>query len=127
MITAVEFGLIGPWGEMHSSTVANQTTYNTLIPEYLSATPESMKILLRRPKFVYSYYGYSLATLKDFSVSFNRLGVYNDGYLGSETDLGTYDDRASEVDWLSKLNEDLPYGGRGYCSYKQPQSTEQCG
>lgn len=111
MITAVEFGLIGPWGEMHSSTVANQTTYNTLIPEYLSATPESMKILLRRPKFVYSYYGYSLATLKDFSVSFNRLGVYNDGYLGSETDLGTYDDRASEVDWLSKLNEDLPYGG----------------
>lgn len=111
MITAVEFGLIGPWGEMHSSTIANQETYNALIPEYLAATPDSMKVLLRRPKFVYSYYGYTLKTLDSFVVENNRLGVYNDGYLGSSTDLGTYDDRAAEVAWLSKLNDFLPYGG----------------
>ncbi len=111
MITAVECGLVGPWGEMHSSQIANQDTYNTLIQAYLNVLPESLKLLVRRPKFLYSYYGYTLATLDSFNVSDCRLGVYNDGYLGSETDLGTYDNREVEVAWLSKINETSSYGG----------------
>ncbi|MDE7213544.1 MAG: DUF4874 domain-containing protein, partial [Anaeroplasmataceae bacterium] len=111
MITAVECGLVGPWGEMHSSKIANQETYNTLIDSYLKILPHSIKLLVRRPKFLYSYYGYTLSTLNDFQVEDCRLGVYNDGYLGSETDLGTYDNRKLEVEWLSSINWDTPYGG----------------
>lgn len=111
IITAVEFGLVGPWGEMHSSDIANQDTYNQLIDVYLDSTSDEIAILLRRPKFVYQYYGYTLQTLDTYNVSNQRLGVYNDGYLGSATDLGTYDDREKEINWLSKINEILPYGG----------------
>ncbi len=125
MITAVEFGLIGPWGEMHSSQLAQQSTYNQLIPIYLDALPKSVKLLVRRPKFIYSYYGYTLATLDQFHEMDCRLGVYNDGYLGSATDLGTYDDRKLETEFLNKLNDKTPYGGEvtvpgsGYNSLNQ--------
>ncbi|MDE6583844.1 MAG: DUF4832 domain-containing protein, partial [Anaeroplasmataceae bacterium] len=111
MITAVECGMVGPWGEMHSSQIANQETYNILIDAYLKVIPNTIKLLVRRPKFLYSYYGYTLSTLKDFSVSDCRLGVYNDGYLGSANDLGTYDNREVEVNWLSTINTTSPYGG----------------
>lgn len=111
MITAVECGLVGPWGEMHSSDIANQETYNILIEEYLKVLPKSLKLLLRRPKFIYSYYGYTLENLDTFNIKDIRLGVYNDGYLGSDSDLGTYDNREKETDWLEKINEDSPYGG----------------
>ena len=41
-----------------------------------------------------------------------RLGLFNDGYLGTERDCGTYEyDREREVNWLAKQNEHLPYGG----------------
>ncbi|MCM1131798.1 MAG: DUF4832 domain-containing protein [Anaeroplasma bactoclasticum] len=111
MITAVECGLVGPWGEMHSSKIANQETYNKLIDSYLKVLPNSLHLLVRRPKFLYSYYGYTLSTLNEFSVQDCRLGVYNDGYLGSANDLGTYDNREIEVEWLSKINEECSYGG----------------
>lgn len=111
MITAVECGLVGPWGEMHSSKIANQETYNILIDSYLKILPKSIKLLVRRPKFLYSYYGYTLSTLNEFSVKDCRLGVYNDGYLGSGNDLGTYDNREVEVEWLSIINQESPYGG----------------
>lgn len=103
-ITTVECGLIGPWGEMHTSILANQETYNKLINVYLNNTTDTL-ILLRRPKFIYEYYGYTLDNLDTFNVSNNRLGVYNDGYLGSSTDLGTYDDREKETNFLSKINK----------------------
>lgn len=109
-ITAVECGLIGPWGEMHSSAIATQETYNKLIKCYLDNTNNTI-ILCRRPKFVYEYYGYTLFNLDSFNVENNRLGVYNDGYLGSSSDLGTYTDRQKETDWLSKINNNIYYGG----------------
>ena len=110
-ISAIECGLIGPWGEMHSSAIAKQETYNVLIDTYLACTSPKTKILLRRPAFIYNYYGYTLQTLNSFNVTDNRLGCYNDGYLGSGNDLGTYVNREIETAWLGKLNENLPYGG----------------
>ena len=40
-----------------------------------------------------------------------RLGVFNDGYLGSDSDLGTYQDRTKEIAWLAKQTSHLPFGG----------------
>jgi len=112
IITAIECGMVGPWGEMHSSDIANQQTYNVLISTFLNNTPSTVPILVRRPQFLYSYYGYNLKNLTELKLdSSNRLGGYNDGYLGSSSDLGTYADRFLEVEWLSMVNEYLPYGG----------------
>ena len=111
MVTAVEAGLIGPWGEMHSSDLANQSTFNTLIKQYLDCLDKDVVILLRRPEMVYKYYGLSLKTLNNYDFTNNRLGCYNDGYLGSSSDLGTFEDREIEVDFLEKLTANTPYGG----------------
>ena len=104
-IIAVECGLIGPWGEMHTSTLANQDTYNELIDSWLYSV-QSLPILLRRPKFIYSYLGYSIDNLEEFNAANVRLGMYNDGYYGTSLDTGTYeslDNRKKETKFLAKL------------------------
>ena len=40
------------------------------------------------------------------------LGIFNDCFLSSKDDYGTYKfNRTREIDWLSKQNEHLPFGG----------------
>ena len=111
MISAVECGLVGPWGEMHSSVIANQDTYNKILDVYLKHLDKDLNLLVRRPQFIYLYYGYSLKNLSSFNYKINRLGCFNDGYLGSSSDYGTFNDRDIEIDFLSKINTNNPYGG----------------
>ncbi len=40
-----------------------------------------------------------------------RVGVYNDGYLGSSSDLGTFTDRAAETAFIGRQAERTFYGG----------------
>ena len=110
MITAVECGLVGPWGEMHSSVIANQTTYNKIFAKYLECLDEDVVLLVRRPCFIYEYYGLTVNELDKFDYENNRIGCYNDGYLGSASDLGTFVDREKEIAFLEKLAK-FPYGG----------------
>ena len=44
MISALECGLIGPWGEMHSSEMANQSVYNIIFKKYLSNSRKDTQI-----------------------------------------------------------------------------------
>lgn len=110
-ITAVECGLVGPWGEMHSSAIANQTTYNKIFDKFLACLDKDVKFLVRRPEFIYKYYGLSLSTLHKFDYKNNRIACFNDGYLGSSSDLGTFKDRDDEISFLEKINATNPYGG----------------
>lgn len=110
-ITALECGLIGPWGEMHSSNLAEQTAFNKVFKKYLSCLDKDVKLLVRRPEMIYKYYGFDIDELNKFDYENNRIGVYNDGYLGSKSDLGTFEDRTVEVAFLEKINQNFPYGG----------------
>lgn len=111
VITALECGLVGPWGEMHSSDIATQSTWNILFDQFLSILDEKIKFVVRQPNFIYKYYGYTLDNLENFDYeNCNRIGLFNDGYLGSKSDLGTFDDRKKEITFLEKL-ESFPYGG----------------
>ncbi|MDE5943611.1 MAG: DUF4832 domain-containing protein [Clostridia bacterium] len=113
-ITAVEVGLLGPWGEMHSSAVATLENKVALTSKYLDNT-DDLAILVRTPNIIYSYLGITVNDIDGYVVPESspayRLGMYNDGYLGSNTDLGTYTDREREIDFMSVQNERLPYGG----------------
>lgn len=113
-ITAIEAGMIGPWGEMHTSTIANAETINQIIDAYLANTIE-LPILVRTPQMIYNYLGISIDDIDNYEIEKNspayRLGLFNDGYLGSDSDLGTYQDREREVTWLAKQTEHLPFGG----------------
>lgn len=111
LITAVECGLIGPWGEMHSSAIATQEVYNLILDQYLTNLDNDVKLLVRRPEMIYKYYGLTIKTLYKFDYENNRLACYNDGYLGSSTDLGTFVNRELEITFLEKINQTNPYGG----------------
>ena len=121
-ISAIETGMIGPWGEMHSSQIAVSETISKIIDTFLTSTSK-IPILVRTPQMNYDYLKISIEDIETYTINKNskayRLGVFNDGYLGSETDLGTYDNRELEVQWLSKQTSHLPYGGE----VTRPEST----
>lgn len=113
-VTAIEAGLIGPWGEMHSSAIANAQNISPIIDKFLDCTA-SIPVLVRTPKMIYNYLGITLDEAENYTIGANkkayRLGLYNDGYLGSDSDLGTYTDRARDIKFLSRQTDHLPYGG----------------
>lgn len=113
-ITAIEAGMIGPWGEMHSSSIADAAHITPVLETFLSNT-EDIPVLARTPKMIYDYLGITVNQIENYAVSSTDkaycLGIYNDGYLGSQTDVGTYTNREKEVEFLSKQTAHLPYGG----------------
>ncbi|MDE7453228.1 MAG: DUF4832 domain-containing protein [Clostridia bacterium] len=115
-ITAVEVGLIGPWGEMHSSAISKLDTKATLAKKYLDETADSgLAILVRTPDVIYNCLNKTINDIDGYVIPkeslYYRLGLFNDGYLGSGNDLGTYNNRAREVKFMSVQNGHLPYGG----------------
>lgn len=113
VVTALELGMVGPWGEMHTSTAAqNNATVNALIKTFLENT-STVPVTLRTPSRIYNYLGITVNDIGTYQMpeSVYRLGLYNDGYLGSDNDLGTFTNRQKEVAFFSKQNEHLPYGG----------------
>ncbi len=128
-LTAIEVGLVGPWGEMHTSTIANAETISTLIETFLMTT-ENIPVLVRTPKMIYNYLGITLDNLTDYTIPTDsqayRLGLFNDGYLGSDSDLGTYSNREAEVNWLTKQTGHLPYGGEVVVPGSTLHDIENC-
>ena len=113
-ITAIEAGMVGPWGEMHTSKKANPQIISKIIDEFLTCTT-NIPVLVRTPKMIYDYLSVSQQQFLNQGFGQNkkaqRLGLFNDGFLGSETDLGTYTDRQTEIQAISKHLSYLPYGG----------------
>ena len=120
-LTAVECGMIGPWGEMHSTAYAKGTDGNELyyivqvMEEFLDGLDGSkIPLLVRQPRFIYACIGHDYAS--GYSVphdsKYYTLGIYNDGYLGSDSDLGTFrGNRGQEVEFLKQFTNHTPYGG----------------
>lgn len=120
VIFNIETSLIGKWGEQHSSDIVTLNNIAKIIDKYLEITPSNIPISVRRPRY-YAYWKkieyddlYKDEALDDKSV---RVGVFNDGYLGSETDLGTFyyhptlGYRKNEITWLNKQATHTFYGG----------------
>lgn len=129
VITAVEVGMIGPWGEMHSSKIADAAHISPLIEEYLTDT-QGIAILVRTPKMIYDYLGIAGADAAEYAVppehKAYRLGLFNDGYLGSASDLGTFADRERDIAFLSRQNAHLPYGGEVTVPESTLHNIENC-
>jgi len=88
IIFAFQAGVIGPWGEWHSSSEfldspeSRLTVLRTLIKEL----PNNAQIHLRRPQFKEEYIR---SQMFDPSIA-ERLGYHNDCLFASDTDSNTY-------------------------------------
>ena len=113
-ITAIETGLIGPWGEMHSSKIANAEHISPIVDTFLSCT-SNIPVLVRTPEMIYNYLGITMDEAETCEIPATensyRLGLYNDGFLGSDSDLGTYTNREKEIKFLNRQTAHLPFGG----------------
>lgn len=102
VVMAVEAGVAGPWGEMHSSDYCKAEYMNRILAAYLEKLPAEISLLVRNPGILARFDGDRM-----------RLGMYNDGYLGTWWDYGTW---AGE--WTRERSLELlgprtrhPYGG----------------
>lgn len=126
VILSVDSGMVGPWGEQHStqlgsSSKSNAHTYYLIVQTWLENLNEEIPVCVRRPLY-FTYWAnerYSLDlncnNLSSFSSEdypdAKRVGVYNDGYLGSSTDWGTFKNRAVETAFIGVQSQNIPYGG----------------
>lgn len=118
----------GAWGEMHGSAYTNEEDMRTLINRLASVTDPSVFLAVRTPDqwraIVRSSSPLPRDTAFDGSLA-SRLGLFNDGLLGSETDLGTYGtadtafssaswgkrSRQAELQFQNELCRYVPNGG----------------
>lgn len=102
-IMGVQAGFLGPWGEWHATDyVEYDTKEKPFQIEFLEHLLENLDaripVGVRKPQFIRQALKYDLKT--------DRLGIYNDGLFGSDTDLGTYKDgekdRRESLEFLEK-------------------------
>lgn len=120
-VISVECGLFGKWGEMHGSTACSQENFNLAIDQWLAVLPESIPISVRTPSQYCGWCGIALneiaGQITDPGQKEYRVGIYNDGYLASGSDLGTYVNREKEVEWLSHQAKHTVFGGEAGTNY----------
>lgn len=116
VIAFVQAGFIGAWGEWHTSS--NQLTAPAARTQVrdalLDAVPASRFVQLRQPGYAMDW-APTLPTLSAALGGAQRIGVHNDCFLASTTDVGTYDDdagrRATQRDYVDRLGDLAPFGG----------------
>ncbi|MBO4812925.1 DUF4832 domain-containing protein [Candidatus Saccharibacteria bacterium] len=112
VITSVDAGILGPWGEMHSTSgiYATDETLRQIVLKWLDVLPKDLTVNVRTPV----QYRIVLGSLENDSEDRYRLGIFNDGYLGSESDLGSYHSGITRdifVDWMETQGNYTFYGG----------------
>lgn len=131
IIVALEMGMHGAFGEMHSDTAITYPRVAEAVNKMLRLTPPELKILTRTGNYSAAVLGF-----ENWGVDFNidsdvfkkiaeakgdtmyRVGMFNDGYLGTQYDYGTWGAdcktsicREEGVAWLEKYSINTPYGG----------------
>ena len=124
-IAALEAGLIGAWGEWHSSANGLDTPENraAILQALLDATPPDMFVLVRTPMYKDAAVGGPVTEAAAFSgLPVARVGLHNDCFLASDDDFGTYE--YPVADWKDFAAQDsrfVPVGGET-CNPNPPRS-----
>ena len=103
VIYTVQMGFYGAYGELHSTSMCTDKNINEALAKMIELTNYDANnpfISVRTP-----------SRLRNYSGNNSRIAIYNDGYLGSSSDLGTYKSRDRELSSLKSLTERTPFGG----------------
>ena len=117
IIYTVQGLLIGRWGEMHGSRFSRSDCLKRLYAAFKEAVGDGVNISLRTPGQWRAVTGYLADSRSGYSfeVGNDLPGLFNDGIMGSVSDLGTYresaEDREKELDFQDKLCRTVPNGG----------------
>ena len=130
MIIAVEMGMFGPWGEMHSShhsTINTQLNYpietsalKHVHSAYMSALPNRRSVLVRRPYYIRQICNNSEPLMPNEAYGDSakaRTGYHNDAYLSSKSEGGTFNhgwSRDQELAYINNMTRYTFFGGEAY-------------
>jgi hypothetical protein len=125
VISVVQAGFIGAWGEWHTSTNGldtNAAARRSVAEAVLAAIPPTRATQIRYPAYVGDLVGAPLDAARAWNGSFeSRIGFHNDCFLASATDLGTYPDSgAGYTRWHTYLAQHtayVPVGGETCAVY----------
>ncbi|WP_235560485.1 DUF4832 domain-containing protein [Brevundimonas sp. Leaf363] len=107
VIAVVQAGLIGAWGEWHTSSNGLATPENKLRVKdaLMAAVPQGRFVQFRYPPDLIAWRARPEG----------RVGFHNDCFLASDTDVGTYDEdpalRARQRAVMQALGDIAPFGG----------------
>ncbi len=111
----VESGFVGKYGEQHGGKFVSVEYKARLLEAMLDCVPSPIPVTVRTPDTFAAYVGIARSELKDYVAPIGsdaaRVGLYNDGYMGSDSDLGTYADRKNETEWLGNQTLTSYFGG----------------
>ena len=109
---------IGNWRAMHHSKFCDVNSLKQLINKLNDVIDPSIYLSLRTPaqwRSVTEIYNppEKISAFSTKKPLFSRLGLFNDGILGSESDLGTYaeSEREKELKFQNELCRYVPNGG----------------
>lgn len=126
IIAFVESGFVGKWGEQHGGKYVSQDYKARLLEAMLDAVPKPIPVTVRTPDIFAKWAGIERSQLGDRELinsltssdytddiqgNKDRVGLYDDGYMGSDSDLGTYANRTIETDWLGEQTVTSYFGG----------------
>ena len=116
VIAFVQAGLIGAWGEWHSSSNGLATVSNERIVLYklLSVLPTEIMVQVRTPGAKQQIVGTTAPI--DASIAYTnenraRIGHHNDCFLAGGTDYGTYSNIQADKTYISQDALYVPTGG----------------
>lgn len=131
VITAVQAGFIGAWGEWYytdnfgmNPTATDYANRKAVVDALLLAVPSSRMVQMRTPSLKQKTY-LTNSALTDSqaygSSSVARIGHHNDCFLASADDFGTYTNTSSEYPYLEQETRFTPMGGET-CAINLPRS-----
>ena len=122
VITYVEAGFIGAWGEWYYSShnLNNTTSRRTVTYALLDALPVQRNVVVRTPEYKRKIFQVNtpLDSVEAFSgTKRSRVGAHNDCFLADATDYGTYlyNDIEGDKNYLNQDNRYVPQGGETCC------------
>lgn len=115
VIAFLQAGFIGAWGEWHTSSNNNEQPgpRTQIRDKLLSVLPAERFLQVRYPLFLREWQS-TVPGWRDGSAA-SRIGLHNDCFLASPTDVGTYDEnattRTAEKNYIDALSDVAPFGG----------------
>jgi hypothetical protein len=130
VIAFVQAGLIGAWGEWHSSSNGLATVENEkmVLEKLLSVLPAEILVQVRTPGAKQQIF--NTTTPIDASIAFTaenraRVGHHNDCFMASVNDYGTYNNVQADKEYISNEALFVPTGGET-CPPDPPSSSPGC-
>ena len=115
ILAFVESGLVGKWGEQHGGKYTSVDYKAQVLDTMLECVPSPVPVTVRTPDTFARWAGIERKDLADYQAEPGsdaaRVGLYNDGYMGSDSDLGTYANRDIETKWLGSQTINSYFGG----------------